>query len=64
MRPDDNDVEEVDPDDLAPDADDEGDEVDPELKDLATTRKKDVEEDEVDGPDKPRTAENRKDTQS
>lgn len=50
----------VDPDDLAPDADEEGDDVDPELKELATTRKRDVQEDEVDKPDPPRDAENRR----
>jgi hypothetical protein len=50
----------VDPDDLAPDADDDGDPVDDELKELQTTRKKDVQDDEVDGPDQPRDAEHRR----
>jgi hypothetical protein len=56
------DDETVDPEDLADE--EEGDPVDEELKELQTTRKKDVQEDEVDGDDLPRTAENRKAAQS
>jgi hypothetical protein len=56
------DDETVDPEDLADE--EEGDPVDEELKEFQTTRKKDVQEDEVDGDDLPRTAENRKAAQS
>jgi hypothetical protein len=54
------DDETVDPDDVAPDADEEGDPVDEELKEFQTTKKKDIEDDEVDGPDQPRDAEHRR----
>lgn len=56
------DDETVDPEDLADE--EEGDEADPELKELTTTKKKDIQDDEVDGDDLPRTSENRKAAQS
>lgn len=62
------DDETVDPDDLAPDADEEGDELDPELEDLKTKQrgkdKEEVLDDEVDTPDRPRTTDERRAAQS
>ena len=63
MQSEDDPVDSVDPDDVAPDEDEEGDEVDPDLKDLATTKKKDIQDDEVDTQEPPRTTENRRDAQ-
>jgi hypothetical protein len=63
MQSEDDPVDSVDPDDVAPDEDEEGDEVDPDLKDLATTKKKDIQDDEVDTQEPPRTTENRRASQ-
>lgn len=60
MQSEDDPVDPVDPDDVAPDEDEDGDEVDPDLKDLATTKKKDIQDDEVDTQEPPRTTENRR----